>query len=164
VSIGLLRNLLALAAMLGVSMTHSPASAQSESQIAITRSGSQPATSASPDHFTGSARVEMRFQATAPGRVNGSYVTFEPGAHTDWHSHPLGQTLIVTAGTGRVQQWGHPVQTIAPGDIIWIPPGVKHWHGAAATTGMTHIAISEALHGKTVDWMEKVSDEHDNTR
>ncbi len=143
-------------------MTHTAASAQPERQIAITRSGSQPATAASADHFTGSARVEMRFQAIAPARASGSYVTFEPGAHTDWHSHPLGQTLIVTAGTGRVQQWGHPVQTIAPGDIIWTPPGVKHWHGATPVTAMTHIAISEALHGKTVDWMEKVSDEQYN--
>lgn len=132
---------------------------QAQGQIAITRSGSQPSIPASPEHFTGSARVESRFQAPAPARASGSFVTFERGAHTDWHSHPLGQTLIVTAGTGLVQQWGQPVRTILPGDVIWIPPGVKHWHGAAPTTGMTHLAISEALDGKTVDWMEKVSGE-----
>jgi quercetin dioxygenase-like cupin family protein len=91
--------------------------------------------------------------------MSGATVTFEPGARTAWHTHPLGQTLIVTAGAGLVQSWGGPVQEIRPGDVVWIPPGIKHWHGAAATTGMTHIAITETLDGKTVDWMEKVSDE-----
>jgi quercetin dioxygenase-like cupin family protein len=99
------------------------------------------------------------FTADAPARVRGATVTFEPGARTGWHTHPLGQTLIVTAGVGRVQQWGGPIQEIRPGDTVWIPPGVKHWHGASPTVGMSHIAFSEALDGKSVDWMEKVSDE-----
>jgi 4-carboxymuconolactone decarboxylase len=103
--------------------------------------------------------VDSPFQGTEPARVRGATVTFEPGARTAWHSHPLGQTLIVTAGVGLVQQWGGRVQVIRPGDIVWIPPGVKHWHGATAHSGMTHIAITEAADGKTVEWMEKVSDE-----
>ncbi len=99
------------------------------------------------------------FQAPDPARVAGASVTFEPGARTAWHTHPLGQTLIVTAGCGRAQRWGGPIEEIRPGDVIWIPPGEKHWHGAAATTAMTHIAIQEQLNGKAVEWMEKVSDE-----
>ena len=150
----------ALAAMLALIMAPAPARAEpavAQGDVTVMRAGSQPATPAAADHFTGTARVEARFQASAPARVGGAFVTFAPGARTDWHSHPLGQTLIVTAGTGHVQQWGKPVQTIAPGDIIWIPPGVKHWHGATASTGMTHLAITEKLNGKTVDWMEKVA-------
>ena len=104
-------------------------------------------------------RVDQQFQASAPGRASGARVTFEPGARTAWHSHPLGQTLIVTSGVGRVQRWGDPVDEIRPGDVVWIPAGQKHWHGASPTTAMSHIAIVEQLDGKSVDWMEKVTDE-----
>lgn len=126
--------------------------------IAVTRVGSQPSSVAPQQNFTGTVRVDSRFQASAPGRVGGGIVTFEPGARTAWHSHPLGQTLIVTAGVGLVQQSGGRTQTIHPGDIVWIPPMTKHWHGASPTVGMSHIAIAEALDGKSTDWMEKVSD------
>lgn len=128
-------------------------------KIAVTRVGSQPSTTGPERNFTGSVRVDSRFQADAPARVGGGIVTFEPNARTAWHSHPLGQMLIVTAGVGRVQQWGSPAQEIRPGDVVSIPAGVKHWHGASATTGMTHVAIAESLDGKSTDWMEKVSDE-----
>jgi len=127
--------------------------------IAITRSGTQPASSGSSQYFTGSVRVQPLFDARDPARANGASVTFEPGARTAWHTHPLGQTLIVTAGTGRVQRWGDPVEEIRAGDVVWIPPGQKHWHGAALTTGMTHTAIQEHIGGKNVDWLEHVSDE-----
>jgi quercetin dioxygenase-like cupin family protein len=137
----------------------SAASAQPDQTVVVTRAGSQPSSAGSADNFTGSVRVESRFQRNAPARIGGGIVTFGPGARTAWHTHPLGQTLIVTAGVGLVQQWGGPIQEIRPGDIVWIPPGVKHWHGATATIGMTHIAIAEALDGKSVDWMEQVSDE-----
>jgi 4-carboxymuconolactone decarboxylase len=103
--------------------------------------------------------VDQQFQARAPGRASGARVTFEPGARTAWHSHPLGQTLVVTSGVGRVQRWGDPADEIRPGDVVWIPPGQKHWHGALPTVGMSHIAIAEQLGGKSVDWMEKVTDE-----
>jgi len=125
----------------------------------IRRSGSQSSAKGPADYFTGTARIDPLFEASDPARVVGVSVTFEPGARTAWHTHPLGQTLIVTAGSGRAQRWGGPIETIRPGDVIWFPPGEKHWHGAAATTAMTHIAIQERLDGKTVDWMEKVSDE-----
>ena len=128
------------------------------SGVAITRAGSQPSARGPEAYFTGSVRVDAPFQAGAPARVSGGIVTFEPGARSAWHTHPLGQTLIVTAGVGWVQQWGGPVQEIRPGDVVWIPPGVKHWHGATATAGMTHVAVSERLDGKSVDWMEKVGD------
>jgi quercetin dioxygenase-like cupin family protein len=124
----------------------------------IKRSGSQPSAKGSADYFTGAVRVDSPFQGSGAARVGGASVTFEPGARTAWHTHPLGQTLIVTAGAGLVQRQGEPVQEIRPGDIVWIAPGEKHWHGASATTGMTHIAIAENLDGKVVDWMEKVSD------
>lgn len=137
----------------------SAASAESPQAIAITRAGTQPSSLGAASNFTGSVRVDSRFQARAPGRVGGGVVTFEPGARTAWHTHPLGQTLIVTAGVGRVQQWGGAVQEIRPGDIVWIPAGVKHWHGATPANGMSHIALAEALDGKTVEWMEHVSDE-----
>jgi quercetin dioxygenase-like cupin family protein len=120
--------------------------------------GTQPSAAGPSDYFTGKVRVDSPFQATEPARVGGATVTFEPGARTAWHTHPLGQTLIVTAGAGLVQRWGGPVEAIRPGDVVWIAPGEKHWHGAAANTGMTHIAIAENLEGKVVDWMEKVSD------
>ena len=125
----------------------------------VKRTGSRPSAKGSPQYFTGVVRIDPLFDAPDPARVVGASVTFEPGARTAWHTHPLGQTLIVTAGCGRVQREGGPVEEIRPGDVIWIPPGEKHWHGAAPTTAMTHIAIQEKLGGETVDWMEPVSDE-----
>jgi len=125
----------------------------------IKRSGSQPSTKGSAEYFTGAVRVDPLFQARSPARAVGASVTFEPGARTAWHTHPLGQTLIVTAGSGLVQRWSGPVESIRPGDVVWIPPNEKHWHGATATTAMTHIAVQEQLDGKTAAWMEKVSDE-----
>ena len=123
------------------------------------RIGSQPSGKGPADYFTGAVRVDKLFDAPDPARVVGASVTFEPGARTAWHTHPLGQTLIVTSGCGRVQRWGGLVEEIRPGDVIWFPPGEKHWHGAAPTTAMTHIAVLEHLNGKTADWMEQVSDE-----
>jgi len=125
----------------------------------IKRSGSQPSGKGPSDWFTGTVRVDPLFQSPEPARVAGASVTFEPGARTAWHTHPLGQTLIVTAGFGWAQRAGGPIEEIRPGDIVWFPPGEKHWHGAAPTTAMTHIAIQERLNGKAVDWMEKVTDE-----
>ena len=125
----------------------------------ITRVGSQPSAKGPDEWFTGTVRIDPLFQANAPARVTAASVTFEPGARTAWHTHPLGQTLIVTAGVGRVQREGGPVEEIHPGDVIWFSPGEKHWHGASSTTFMTHIAIQEQLDGKAVDWMEKVTDE-----
>ena len=125
----------------------------------IKRAGTQPSRKASADYFTGTARVDPLFEALAPARAVGVSVTFEPGARTAWHTHPLGQTLIVTAGCGRAQRWGGPIEEIRPGDVVWFPLGEKHWHGAAPTTAMTHIAVQEDLNDKVVDWMEKVSDE-----
>ena len=125
----------------------------------ITRSGSQASGKGAAENFTGAVRIDPLFQAPDPARVAGSSVTFEPGARTVWHTHPLGQTLIVTAGRGRVQCWGGPIEDIRPGDVIWFPPGEKHWHGATPTTAMTHIAIQERLEGRAVNWMEPVSDE-----
>jgi quercetin dioxygenase-like cupin family protein len=125
----------------------------------IKRNGSQPSAKGPADYFTGSARIDPLFQAPDPARVRGASVTFEPGARTAWHTHPLGQTLIVTSGRGWAQAWGGPVEEIRPGDVVWFPPGEKHWHGATPTTAMTHIALQEALDGKVVDWMEHVSDQ-----
>jgi len=125
----------------------------------IKRIGSQPSNKGPADWFTGTVRIDPLFQANAPARVSGASVTFEPGARTAWHTHPLGQTLIVTAGCGWVQREGGPIEVIHPGDVIWFPPGEKHWHGATPTTAMTHIAIQENLNGKAVEWMEKVSDD-----
>ena len=125
----------------------------------IKRSGSQPSVKGQAEYFTGNVRIDPLAQAPAPARVSIAGVTFEPGARTAWHSHPLGQTLIVTAGSGRVQNWDGPIQDIRPGDVVWSPPGEKHWHGAAPTTAMTHISIVEQLDGKAADWMEQVSDE-----
>jgi quercetin dioxygenase-like cupin family protein len=125
----------------------------------IKRSCSQPSGKAPAEYFTGAVRIDPLFAAPDPARAVGASVTFEPGARTAWHSHPLGQTLIVTAGCGRVQRWSGPIEDIRPGDVIWFEPGEKHWHGATPTTAMTHIAIQERLDGKTVDWMEQVSDE-----
>jgi quercetin dioxygenase-like cupin family protein len=125
----------------------------------IKRAGSQPSGKGPTDWFTGTVRLDPLFQASAPARVGGASVTFEPSARTAWHTHPLGQTLIVTAGCGWVQRDGGPIEEIRPGDVVWFPPGEKHWHGATLTTAMTHIAIQESLDGKAVEWLEKVSDE-----
>jgi quercetin dioxygenase-like cupin family protein len=130
----------------------------------IKRSGSQPSGKGPDEYFTGTVRIDPLFQAPDPARVVGASVTFAPGARTAWHTHPLGQTLVVTAGCGLAQRWAGPIEEIRPGDVIWFPPGEKHWHGATATTAMTHIAIQERLDGKTVDWMEKVSDEQHEAR
>ena len=125
----------------------------------IKRSGSQPSGKGPAEYFTGTVRVDPLIQADAPARIFAASVTFEPSARTAWHTHPLGQTLIVTAGCGLVQRWGGPTEEIRPGDVVWFPPGEKHWHGAAPATAMTHIAIVEVLDGKSAEWMEKVSDE-----
>jgi len=125
----------------------------------IKRSGSQPSAKGPADWFTGTVRIDPLFPATDPARAVGNSVTFEPGARTAWHTHPLGQTLIVTAGCGRAQRWGGSIEEIRPGDVVQFVPGEKHWHGAAPTTAMTHIAIQEQLSGKAVDWMEHVTDE-----
>ena len=125
----------------------------------IKRSGSQPSSKGQSEYFTGNVRIDPLFQAPTPARVSVASVTFELGARTAWHSHPLGQTLNVTAGCGLVQSWGGPIEKIRPGDVVWCPPGEKHWHGATATTAMSHISIVELLDGKSADWMEKVSDE-----
>jgi quercetin dioxygenase-like cupin family protein len=125
----------------------------------ITRVCSRPSGKGPAEYFTGTVRIDPLFEAAAPARVVGATVTFEPGARTAWHTHPLGQRLIVTAGCGRAQRWGGPIEEIRPGDVVVIAPGEKHWHGAAPTTAMTHIAIQEQLDGKTADWMERVSEE-----
>ena len=124
----------------------------------IRRNGSQPSSRGPAEYFTGPVRRDPLIEAPAPARVNAASVTFEPGARTAWHTHPLGQTLVVTAGCGRAQRRGGPVEEIRPGDVIWFAPGEEHWHGAAPTTAMTHIAIQEARDGKTADWLEHVSD------
>jgi quercetin dioxygenase-like cupin family protein len=126
----------------------------------IKRSGAEASRKGPTDWFTGTVRIDPLFQAPEPGRVSGAQVTFEPGARTAWHTHPLGQTLIIASGLGWVQREGGPVEEVRPGDVVWFPPGEKHWHGASALTAMTHIAIQEALNGKNVDWLEKVGDEH----
>jgi len=136
-----------------------PLSSGSEQIVEITRSGLQPSSKGSAEHFTGSVRIDPLFNVHDPARTSGASVTFEPGARTAWHSHPLGQILIVTAGSGRIQRWGGSIEEIRQGDVIWIPPSQKHWHGAAPNSAMTHIAIQEQLDGRVVDWMEKVSDE-----
>jgi quercetin dioxygenase-like cupin family protein len=127
--------------------------------VEVRQNGSQPSTQGAAENFTGSVRIDPLFSVRDPSRVAGGSVTFEPSARTAWHTHPLGQTLIVTAGSGYVQQWDSPVQEIRSGDVVQIPPGVKHWHGATATTAMTHIALQETIDGRNVDWMEQVSDE-----
>ena len=125
----------------------------------IVRGSSEPSRKGSSDWFTGTVRIDPLFNPFAPERVQGAQVTFEPGARTAWHTHPLGQTLIVTSGLGRVQRWGGSVEVIRPGDVVWFEPGEKHWHGASAANAMTHIAIQEVKDGKVVDWMEHVTDE-----
>ena len=126
----------------------------------ILKAGSRPSNKGPSDWFTGTVRIDPLFNPFDGERVQGGSVTFEPGARTAWHTHPLGQTLVVTAGVGRVRRWGGPIEEIRPGDVVWIPPGEKHWHGAAPTTAMTHIAIQEMKDGKAVDWLEHVTDEH----
>ena len=128
-------------------------------QISITPTSSQKVIAGAPDRFTGTVRVQSLFDAKEPSRSSGGQVTLQPGARSAWHTHPLGQILIVTDGVGWVQQWGGPVQVIRKGDVVWIPAGVKHWHGATPTTTMTHIAFQEQLDGRAVDWLEKVTDE-----
>jgi len=125
----------------------------------IKRSGSQPSAKGPADWFTGTVRIDQPFQAAEPGRLAGAIVTFEPGARTAWHTHPLGQTLIVTAGCGLAQREGAPVEEIRPGDIVWFAAGERHWHGARPDTAVTHIAIAEKLDGSSVDWMDHVTDE-----
>ena len=127
--------------------------------MVIKRNGSRPSGKGPAEYFTGTLRIDPLFEAADPARGRGASVTFEAGARTAWHTHPLGQTLIVTSGSGRVQKWGGPVEEIRPGDVVWFEPNEKHWHGASPTVAMTHTAIQEALNGKVVDWMEKVSDE-----
>jgi quercetin dioxygenase-like cupin family protein len=125
----------------------------------IKKNGSQPSTKGPAEYFTGTVRIDPICSAPAPARVSVASVTFEPGARTAWHIHPLGQTLVVTAGCGRVQRWDGPIEEIRPGDVVWIAPGEKHWHGASPTTAMTHIAIHERLDGKAADWLEHVTDD-----
>lgn len=139
--------------------TSQSAPVQDPQTIKIARSDSLHSNKGSAQYFTGSVQVQELFPASDPSRTSGGKVTFEPGARSAWHTHPLGQILIVTEGTGWIQQWGGPIEEIRKGDVIWIPPGVKHWHGATPTTAMTHIAIQEQLNGKAVEWMEKVTDE-----
>ena len=124
----------------------------------IKRNGSQPSSKGPADWFTGTVRIDSPFKGSDPARVTGATVTFEPGARTAWHTHPLGQTLIITSGLGWVQREGGPIEEVRPGDVVWFPPGLKHWHGATATTAMSHIAIQESLNGSPVTWMEHVSD------
>ncbi len=127
--------------------------------ITISRCGSAPSSKGPQEYFTGRVRIDSPFKGSDPARILGASVTFEPSARTAWHTHPLGQTLIVTAGCGLVQHWGGPIEEIRPGDVIWIAPGEKHWHGAAPATAMTHLAIVELLDGKSADWMEPVNDQ-----
>lgn len=125
----------------------------------IKKHGTQSSSKGAEEYFTGTVRIDPLFEAPEPARVRGASVTFEPGARTAWHTHPLGQTLIVTAGSGLAQRWGSEIEEINPGDVVWFAPNEKHWHGASPETAMTHIAIQEALDGKTVEWQEKVTDE-----
>lgn len=152
-------------ALLALSATGLYASADAASPnastaaLTVTPVGTAPSMNGAPENFTGQVRVEMLHVPTAPWRSSSASVTFEPGARTVWHTHPVGQTLIVTAGAGQVQRWGGPLESIRAGDVVWIPAGVKHWHGATATAAMTHIAITESLEGKAVDWLEPVTNE-----
>lgn len=152
-------NILAALTIPCVLLASAAAAAEDGGKVRVTRNGSQPSAAGPAENFTGSVRVDNRFSTDAPARVGGGIVTFEPGARTAWHMHPLGQTLIVTAGKGLAQEWSGEAQEIQPGDTVWIPPGVKHWHGGTPTTGMSHVAIAEAVDGKAADWMEKVTDD-----
>jgi 4-carboxymuconolactone decarboxylase len=154
---GIMKALMATAAT--ILLLASASLEANEPTVTVIPAGSQPSSRAPEQYFTGSVRRDPLFPVTPPSRIVGGSVSFEAGARSAWHTHPLGQILIVTAGVGRVQQWGGPVQEIRPGDVVRIPPGVKHWHGAAPTTAMTHIALTEELDGTNTDWLEKVSDE-----
>ena len=149
---------LVLAATLATGMNWHCSASPSQEAVTVERSGTVPSVRGASENFTGTVRVDPMIQERPPSRMSGGLVTFEPGSRTAWHTHPLGQTLIVTAGVGRVQNEGGPVLEIRPGDVVRIPPGVRHWHGASPTAGMSHIALSEALDGKVVDWMEHVTD------
>jgi 4-carboxymuconolactone decarboxylase len=149
------RNTLKLATVVALSGV---AIADGARDVKISRASGNPAVQASPNYFTGVVRLESQFRGDAPARVAGAVVTFEPGARTNWHTHPLGQALIVTQGSGFVQRWGGSREQIQPGDTVWIPAGTKHWHGASETSSMSHVAIAEALDGNTVEWLENVSD------
>lgn len=149
---------LAIAAALAGGLVQPCIAGPVDEAVTVQRSGSEPSRKGPAENFTGAVRVDPMLKEAPPSRMSGGLVTFEPEARTAWHTHPLGQTLIVTAGVGRVQRWGGPIQEIRPGDVVRIPPGVKHWHGASATAGMSHVAIVEALDGKTADWMEHVTD------
>ena len=127
--------------------------------VSILRAGSQPTVKASSEFFSGDARIDSLFKGSGAARISGGLVSFDPAARTAWHTHPLGQTLFITAGTGLVQEWDKPIQEMGPGDIVWIPAGVKHWHGASASVGVTHLAFAEQVDGSAVQWMEKVRDE-----
>lgn len=148
-----------IAAISTASLIAGGVAAEEAAGVRVTRLGTQASTVGPTEFFTGKVRIDAPFKGSGLARVGGATVTFEPGARTAWHTHPLGQTLIVTAGAGRVQQWGGPIQEIRAGDTVWIPAGMKHWHGASETVAMSHIAIAEALDGKSVEWMEKVSNE-----
>jgi quercetin dioxygenase-like cupin family protein len=139
--------------------TPAPPTAMGGASMTITRAGSQPSQPGPAEWFTGTVRIDPLFTAPAPARAAGATVTFEPGARTAWHTHPLGQTLIVLSGLGLVQREGGEIEEVRPGDVVWFPPGVKHWHGASPRTAMTHIAIQEALDGKAVEWLEHVTDD-----
>ncbi len=147
-----------LAALSTAGLLAGSALADEAQGVQVTRVGTQASAVGSGAYFTGTVRIDAPFAGSGAARIGGASVTFEPAARTAWHTHPLGQTLIVTAGAGRVQHWGGPVQTIRAGDTVWIPPGVKHWHGASPTVAMTHIAIAEAMDGKVVEWMEQVGE------
>jgi len=134
-------------------MAHPPTSA-----VRIAHAGDRPSAAGSADYFSGQVRIDAPFQADAPARVGGATVSFEPGARTAWHTHPLGQTLIVTSGLGWLQEWDRPAQPLRPGDVAWIPPAIKHWHGAHRDVAMTHVAIAESVDGSPVTWLEQVSD------
>ncbi|MDD4966873.1 cupin domain-containing protein [Halothiobacillus sp.] len=140
-------------------MATSDSQSVTNAAVHITRNGSQASFTGPTEWFTGTVRVDPLFNSIEPARTSGALVTFEPGARTNWHNHPLGQTLVVTAGCGRVQQWGEPIREIHQGDVVTIQPGVKHWHGAAPTTAMSHIAIQEQLDGVSANWFERVNDE-----
>lgn len=158
----ILRIIVAAGAIVSAAM--SAAADAPPAKVTVSRAGAQASKAGPAQNFTGAVRVDSVFQTDAPGRASGGIVTFEPGARTAWHVHPLGQTLIVTSGVGRVQAWGGPVVEIRPGDIVSIPPGVKHWHGASPTVAMSHVAITETLDGQSTEWMERVADAQYLTR
>lgn len=148
-----------IAAVSAAGLIAGGAAADESPGVQVSRVGTQASVAGPAAFFTGTVSIDAPFKGSGMARIGGATVTFEPGARTAWHTHPLGQTLIVTAGSGLVQHWGGPVQEIRAGDTVWIPPGVKHWHGASRTTAMSHIAIAESLDGKVVEWLEKVGDD-----